>query len=174
MLFRRFVELGISLVLCVSVQSQTVPTVSVSEIKAKTPVMEPHLLKVIDREIILKLSNATQEPVVVYGADLKGVLQPVRYRLWFNKKTNRWEYPERSGKPVPWNKISSLYKHERILRPGEEILFSSFLSSTADCDQIYRFTVQVKVGKAKKPVEIVSGDVTVGTCERPETGGQEN
>lgn len=152
------------LALCISGIAQSLPRITVDEIREKKPIMEPHLLRLIDREVIYKLSNTTQKRIVVYGTEVEGALQPIRYRLWLNKRLNRWEYPERSGKPVPWKNISSLYKEERILEPGESLLFNGFLSATADCDQFYRVTVQVKLGRSKKTVEILSDDVTVGPC----------
>ena len=148
-------------------RSQSIPSVVVDGILEKPRVLAPHLLVFIDRVVTFKLMNNTKSPVVVFGSEVEGKLEPVRYRLWNNKKLNAWEYPTRLGKAIPWKEVSSTYKKERRLQPGEELHFYGYFSSESDCDQTYRVTVQIRIGKSKKTQEIVSEDISLGPCKTP-------
>jgi len=147
-------------------QAQALPQVVISSVEEVKPFPVPHLGEIRDRNITFKLLNNTEREIIVYGDHEKsGFLNPVRYRLYFNKKTNKWTYPNPENKPLPWKKEHPRYKVEKTLKPGEFLLFSSSFSSESDCGRSYKITVQVKLKKSRKAQEIRSEAIVMEPCK---------
>jgi hypothetical protein len=147
------------------VHSQNLPTIAVSEIKKIERYPIAHLGVYIDRKVIFKLSNPTGQRLVVFGTYVEGELNPIRYHLRFNKESKMWEYPTSDNKPLAWKRESFVNKHEKVLDPGDFLIFSSVRSSETDCGESYKVTVQVKIGKSKKTQEIVSEEFAMDLCK---------
>jgi len=121
-----------------------------------------HMAKYVDWKVTFSIENTSSSDIIVYGWDQKdGTIDPVLYLLRFNKKTNSWDYPNSSNAPTPWEKESSIMKHEKLLKPGESLAFSRAFSRVSDCGRRVIFTAQVSAPKSKKTHEIRSEEYVV-------------
>ena len=121
-----------------------------------------HMGIYVDWKVTFSIENTSSNDVIVYGMDKEDcTIDPVLYLLSFNKKTGTWDYPNSSNAPTPWEKESSIMKHEKILRPGESIAFSRNVSRTSDCDLRMVYTAQIGAPKSKKTHEIRSEEYVV-------------
>ena len=146
------------------VYTQDTPNFSILEIKKIESFPIVHLSKYADRKVTFKLLNTSQKDIMIFGRNIEEGFNPTRYLLRLNKGQNKWEYPTPSGEPVKWNKVSSESKKVKILKPGEFITFTSYYSSEADCGQFFKVSVQIKIGKSKKTLELLSEQFETEPC----------
>jgi hypothetical protein len=164
-ILKKIILFGFCLLIFVHIgHSQKLPQITVFDIAEVKPFLISHLSKIADKKVTFRLLNNTRQEMVVYGSDIEGTLLPIKYLLRFNQKLNRWEYPTRNNKPVPWNEVSPTYKVEKNLKPGEYITFSSFFSSESDCGTRFKITAHVRLNKSKKTREIRSNEFTIAPC----------
>lgn len=148
--------------------SQTVSNIKVDvvSVEPRTPFLNEHLSIYIDTRVNFKLVNTTNERLKLYGSDIDGVLQPVKYLLEFDKQSNEYLYPTRDNKPLDWEKVSLTYKKNRTLEPGESIEFVMEYASQTECGKHFKIAVYSKFGKSKEVKEIRSDDFFIGECKK--------
>lgn len=126
-----------------------------------------HMAIYVDWKVTFTIENTSASDVIVYGWDQKdGTIDPVLYLLRFNKKTNSWDYPNSSNAPTPWEKESSIMKHEKLLKPGESLTFSRAFSRVSDCGRSVIVTAQIGAPKSKKTREIRSEEYVVPCSDK--------
>ncbi|REJ75376.1 MAG: hypothetical protein DWQ47_07805 [Acidobacteria bacterium] len=163
---RRFVVgLVCLLFLASSFNSQDSIEFTVTSVSDVSPFPITHMSKKADTKVSFRISNNSSGDFVLFGSLSEGKLMPVRYILSFNTIKDKWEYPTRDKKPVPWIDVSATYKNELVLKPDDHIDFESYFSSVSDCGVVFRATVQIRERKSPETKEIRSSPFEVGKCD---------
>jgi len=118
-----------------------------------------------DCEITLAITNTLDRSIVVYGSEFDQNFDPGKYRLFYNEESQTWEYPTSTKTAAKWESVSSRFKKERRLRPGESLEFSVTLSSNADKGRRFRMTAYVNLSGKGNPLEIVSDEFSSVSCK---------
>lgn len=153
------------LYMTVAVSASELPRFSVVRAQCIPSQPVPHMAVYHDCEITLAITNTLDRSIVVYGSEFDQNFDPGKYRLFYNEESQTWEYPTSTKTAAKWESVSSRFKKERRLRPGESLEFSVTLSSNADKGRRFRMTAYVNLSGKGNPLEIVSDEFSSVSCK---------
>lgn len=118
-------------------------------------------LGLVDRKVNFRLTNESDNPIIVYGTKFDEKLVPGAYYLKYDEKSGEWKYPTRDNKPLEWNKVSESEKDSIILCPKQSLDYDVLFSSETDSKYRFKITAYVSLEKDGKPIEIISDEFKI-------------
>lgn len=152
----------VMLCLAALASSQRLATFRVTDAHSVPRRADLGLRKYIDWRVTFTITNTTKNGLKVFGSDAgNGSVDPIRYMLDYNQRTNRWEYPNPNNKPTPWKKESGTQKHVVVLKTGESLTVTREFSREQECGRRVMVTAQIASVKSRKSHELRSDEYQI-------------